>query len=132
MLGNSGRFLFHGVKLRKDSKMNIPKITIYYAGVLILLGLIGYFGFGRVSITALIPAFFGVVVLIVGLVGRKESMRKHAMHAASVLGFMGFVSTAGGLGGLYTLLTGGEVARPAATVSRSIWRCCRWDLLLCV
>jgi len=100
--------------------MNIPKITIYYAGLLILLGLIGYFGFGRASVTALIPAFFGVVVLIVGLAGRKENMRKHAMHAASVLGFMGFVSTASGLDGLYTLLTGGAVARPAAAVSRSI------------
>ena len=64
----------------------MPKITIIYAVLLILIGFIGYLGSGMVSITALIPAFFGVVVLVIGLLGLSEKRRKAAMHIASALG----------------------------------------------
>ena len=54
--------------------------------ILIVLGLASYFLTGRVSVTALIPAFFGAVFVILALVARNESARKHAMHAAVALG----------------------------------------------
>jgi len=100
--------------------MNMPRITIAYAVLLIVLGLGGYFGSGGSSFTALIPAFFGAVVLILGLLALKEPLRKHMLHLAAALGLLGFLGTAGGLAGLFTMVTGGAVERPMATISRSI------------
>ena len=100
--------------------MNMPKITIVYAVLLIALGLVGFFGFGRSSITALIPAFFGVLVLVAGLLARDEKLRRHAMHAASALGLLGFLGTVTGLVKFFTLIGGGEVARPAAVISQAV------------
>ena len=56
-----------------------------------MLGLASYFLTDRVSVTALIPAFFGAVFVILALVARSESARKHAMHAAALLGLVGCV-----------------------------------------
>ena len=39
----------------------MPSTTRTVGIVLILLGLVSYFGTGRISVTALIPAFFGAV-----------------------------------------------------------------------
>ena len=44
---------------------------------LIVLGLAGYFLTGAASFTALIPAVFGVIIALLGLVARDESKRKH-------------------------------------------------------
>ena len=100
--------------------MNMPKVTISYAVLLIALGLVGFFGFGRSSVTALIPAFFGILVLVAGLLALDEKMRRHAMHAASVLGLLGFLGTVSGLIKFFTLISGGEVTRPAAVVSQAV------------
>ena len=77
--------------------------------ILIVLGLVSYFLTGRVSITALIPAFFGAVFVILALVARKESARKHAMHAAVALGLLGFLGTLR----VVPLVMRGELMRPA-------------------
>ena len=64
-----------------------------------LVGAIGYgYGMrgGNASITALIPARFGVVFIVLGLAGgRSEHARKHLMHAAVALALLGFLLTAG-------------------------------------
>jgi hypothetical protein len=72
--------------------------TIVFGLLLTILGLAGYFLTGGVSITALIPAFFGVVLLVLGFLARAENMRKHAMHAAAAVGLIGL------LGALSSLL----------------------------
>jgi len=77
---------------------------------LILLGLIGYFGTGGVSVTALIPAFFGAVFIILALVARSEAVRKHAMHAAVALALLGLLGT---LGRAVPAVVRGELMRPA-------------------
>lgn len=77
--------------------------------ILIVLGLASYFLTGRVSITALIPAFFGAVFVILALVARNESARKHAMHAAVALGLLGFLGTLR----VVPLVLRGELTRPA-------------------
>ena len=69
----------------------MPRLTILFGVLLILLGAGGYFGPGRTSVTALIPAFFGVPFLLLGLVALKDGLRKHAMHAASLLALLGVV-----------------------------------------
>ncbi len=75
----------------------MAKITIGLGVVLVTLGVGGYFGTGRESWTALIPAGFGLPLLILGFVALQDARRKHAMHAAVALGVLGFVGTAGGL-----------------------------------
>jgi len=80
----------------------------------------GYFGSDRVSLTALIPAAFGLLLVIFGALARDEKRRKMAMHIAVTIGLLGFLGTVSGLLQLPTLLSGGVVERPGAVVSKSI------------
>lgn len=98
---------------------SMPQVTIVYAILLILLGVGGYFVTGQASVTALIPAFFGLPVLLCGILARKEQLLRHAMHAAAMLGLIGFFGSVSGIPQAITLLTGGEVARPPAAVSKA-------------
>ena len=95
----------------------MSKITIAVGAFLIVLGLIGYFGTGMVSWTALIPALFGLPLTLLGLLALQEGWRKHAMHAAVIIGLVGF------LGGAFSfvrpLLSGGEM-KPMATVMQAL------------
>lgn len=100
--------------------MKLYAIAILYAILLIILGLVGFLGFGRASITALIPAFWGALVLVAGLLAMDEKMRKHAMHAAAILSLLGFLGSAGGIWPTIQLLGGAETARPAASISKAI------------
>ncbi len=99
--------------------------TIVFGVVLIVLGVGSYFGTNMVSPTALIPAAFGLLLIVFGVLARDEKRRKMAMHIAvtvGLLGFlgMGFLGTITGLLKLFTMLAGGEVARPTAVVAQSI------------
>ena len=75
--------------------------SIACGSLLILIGLAGYVNGvmnDKASITALIPAFIGVVMVLLGvLAGMKENLRKHLMHAAIVVALLGFIATAGRL-----------------------------------
>ena len=67
----------------------MPATTRYFGLILIVLGVASYVMTGRTSVTALIPAMFGAVLVICALVAANESMRKHAMHAAVAIGLLG-------------------------------------------
>lgn len=99
---------------------NMPQITIMYALLLILAGVGGYFYFDRASTTILIPAFFGIVVLVAGLLARKEKLLKHAMHAAAGLGILGVFASFRGIKQLPALVQGEEVLRPNAVIMQSL------------
>jgi hypothetical protein len=88
--------------------------------VLIALGVIGYIGTAAVSITALIPAIFGAVLVLLGWLALTERYRKHALHLAVVIALVGFLGAVPGLIGLLNLISGAEVQRPAAVVSQSL------------
>ena len=98
----------------------MAKITIGLGLALIALGLGGYFGTGRESWTALIPAFLGLPLLILGCVALRERMRKHAMHVAGVIALLGFAGTVSGLTKLPVLLTGGLLDRPTAVTVQAV------------
>lgn len=73
----------------------MPSAAITSGVLLILIGIIGYvFSIvdGNTSITALIPAAFGLLLLIFGAVARsKENLRMHIMHAAVLVALIGFL-----------------------------------------
>jgi hypothetical protein len=98
----------------------MPQITIVLGSLLLLVGVGFYFGTGATSVTALIPAFLGIPIEIAGILALREKLRKHAMHAAVLLALLGFLGSIRGLLQLPALLTGVEVARPAAVVAQSI------------
>lgn len=100
----------------------MPQVTLLFGALMVLVGLVGYFGqpAEHASKTALIPAGFGLAFLLAGAVALQPSLRKHAMHAAAVLGLLCFLGGFSGLMKLPTLLSGGELERPRAVVSQSI------------
>lgn len=73
----------------------MPSTAIGCGLALILVGIAGYvWGMlgGRASVTALIPAFFGLVIALLGaLANSRESLRKHMMHAALLVALIGFI-----------------------------------------
>lgn len=73
----------------------MQRFTIIISLLLLALGLVAYFLFAsgdERSVTALIPAFFGIPLLVCGLIGSK-----HAMHAAMVFAVLGVVAPLGRL-----------------------------------
>jgi uncharacterized membrane protein len=71
----------------------MPKVSVIFGVLLSVLGLYAYFGMGRVSITALIPLFIGVPIIILGVLAFDEKRIKHSMHAASVLVLLGLIGS---------------------------------------
>jgi hypothetical protein len=97
----------------------MPKLSIYFGIVLILLGLVAYLTTGMQSVTALIPAFLGMPILILGYLSQNEKYRKHSMHAVLALAVLGFLGTVSGLPKLVSYLGGIEIARPSAVIVQS-------------
>ena len=97
----------------------MPAVTIAYGVLLIALGAGFYFGTGQESVTALIPAFFGVLVVVCGVLARQERLLKHAMHGAAALGLLAFLGGLPGLLRAFALLGGGEVARRNAVLEQA-------------
>jgi len=100
--------------------MNMPKVTITFAVIFIILGLIGYFATGMVSVTALIPSFFGIILLVLGFLAQAESRRKLMMHIAVVFGVLGVAGTFSGLMKLPAYFSGEELARPEAVITQAV------------
>lgn len=71
--------------------------TIVFGLLLVLLGLAGRFLTSTGSVTALIPAFFGIPLIVLGFIARAERVRKHAMHGAVVIGVIGVIGALGSL-----------------------------------
>lgn len=98
----------------------MPVVTIALGGILIVLGVVGYTASGMVSLTALIPAAFGIVFGALGVLARKKLLLKHAMHGAAVLALLGFLATANGVFEMFSAFAGDEAARPQASLAKAI------------
>jgi len=79
----------------------MPNTAIWIGRLLVLLGIAGYgYGMynGNPSLTALIPAAFGIILMLLGhLAVAKENWRKHLMHLAVIFALLGFILPAGRL-----------------------------------
>ena len=88
----------------------MPTTTRYFGLILIVLGVASYLLTGRTSVTALIPAVFGAVLVVCALIARTESARRHAMHAAVAVGLIGALAA---LGRAVPAALAGDATRPA-------------------
>lgn len=114
----------------------MPSTSIYFGILLILLGAGGYvYGMmnSGASLTALIPAIFGVLLIGFGAAARaKENLRKHLMHGAVLVGLLGFLATVSSFFKIPALLDG-TAERPAAVVSQVLMSViCLVFVILCV
>jgi hypothetical protein len=98
----------------------MAKFSIILGIILIALGLISYLGISSESITALIPTFLGIPILILGYLALNEKYLKHAMHGALVLVILGFGGTVGGLIKFFRMLGGEVFERPSAIIVQAI------------
>ena len=96
----------------------MPSTAIGCGLALILVGIAGYvWGMldGKASVTALIPAFFGLVIALLGAFAKSnESLRKHLMHGALLVALIGLVIPA------YRLISmGDKLSLTPAVVSQA-------------
>ncbi len=88
----------------------MPVVSILFGILLIGLGVWGYWGgelglwapLGlappeHLSLTALIPAYVGAALVVLGLLALKASLLKHAMHVAAMIGLLGLLAAGGRL-----------------------------------
>ena len=98
----------------------MTKLSIAFGIILIILGLVSYFGISSESITALIPAFLGIPVFVLGLIALNEKYLKHTMHGAAVLMLLGFGGTVGGLIKFFRMMSGEVFERSSAITIQAI------------
>ena len=101
-------------------QLNMPGLCTGFGVSLLALGFGAYLASGRSSLTALIPAAFGLALLALGLIGKRPSATKHAMHVAAVIALVGFVGSADGMLGVVQILAGGAVERPLAVAAKGV------------
>lgn len=94
----------------------MEKSTRTFGIIMIVLGLAAYFGSGMVSVTALIPAFFGAAILACALLAGR--LGKPALITALVLAGLGVL---GIVGRLAPMAARGQLAFETATVVQVIF-----------
>lgn len=97
----------------------MPLLTILIGAALVITGAVAYFVSDTGSLTALIPAAVGLLLVIAGLIARNPKLRKHAIHGAlavALLGAIGSLMNVAKLGDLFA----GTAERPGAIISSTI------------
>lgn len=84
-------------------------LPIGFGSVLILIGVVGYFASGAASVTALIPTFVGVPMLLAGWMMGRPNLRAAGLCSAMALAVILALGSLRGVAGLL----GGEASVPA-------------------
>jgi len=74
----------------------MAKVTLFFALLLVALGLVGYMGTGSLHPTALIPAWIGLALGLFGFlaISPNEGRRKLFMHVNVTIALLGFLGGA--------------------------------------
>lgn len=117
----------------------MPVVSIVFGVLLIALGIWGRFGGDlglweplglarpeNLSNTALIPAFAGAALVVLGLLALKESLLKHAMHGAAMIGLLGLLAA------VSRILITGKVQGVGGTSLVAMALLCAIFIALCV
>jgi multisubunit Na+/H+ antiporter MnhF subunit len=100
----------------------MAKITILFGVLLFLLGVVVWVATGRHAPTALIPAYLGIVLSVLGLVARTQNQKRRMlmMHIAVTLALLGFLATAKSIWDFIQLERGHMFARPVAVEDKAV------------
>jgi apolipoprotein N-acyltransferase len=99
--------------------MNIKTLTMVFGGLFVVLGGVA-FAISQAP-TSLIPAVLGALMALCAQIAKnKENLSKHLMHAAVLLGLIGFVASVAAVPKFIELLSGTDVERPVAVVTRTV------------
>ncbi len=88
--------------------------TLTTGALLAAIGVAAYVLSEGRTVTALIPAFVGAPILVLGIVALAERARRHAIHGALVLALLGLIGSAPGLVKAVAWLAGTAPERPLA------------------
>jgi hypothetical protein len=115
----------------------VAKLTIVFGALLILLGAGAFVVLAHQphSIHSLIPAGFGLLLVIFGVLANTPDTKRRMlfMHLAVTFGLLGFLGTIPGIIGIFRMAAGHFVARPdAAKVQAMMGTLCLIFVLLCV
>ncbi len=114
----------------------MAKLTLVFALILIILGVAVFVATGSHAPTALIPAYFGILLGILGLLANTPNSKRRMlfMHLAVTVGLVGFIFPGWrGLGDLITQMHGQIVLRPVAMKEElAMAAICLVYVLLCV
>lgn len=86
---------------------------------LVVLGVGAYVATDFASVTALIPAIFGILCVALGRLGRGTDRGRLARYGLGALAVLGIAGSARGIGDMVTLATGGTVESAAAVASQA-------------
>ena len=94
-------------------------LGIVLGTALVAVGVGAYALSDFVSATALIPAFFGVLITVLSVVGYQQIDRQRtAAYGIGLLAVLGVLGSTRGIPDIIALLTGGTVESPVAAVSQ--------------
>lgn len=98
----------------------MPQKTRIFGIILAIIGIVGYLASGMASNTALIPAVFGAVFILLGRLAARESWRKHVMHVAVLLALIGIFGSITGIPEFFSWLGGNQEVNALAAAARSL------------
>ncbi len=113
-------------------------LPLFIAAILLVLtGLAGFYlghpSAGKVSMTALIPAFWGLALALCGFLSLRENLLRHAMHAAAAIALLGCLGAGMRLPKLWQAYTSGAVNSPLALLCHlAMTLVCLAFLILCI
>jgi len=113
----------------------MAKLTIAFGAILIALGIWAYIATGSEHPTALIPTWFGVVLLLAGAFANSENPKQRMlwMHIAVTVGLLGFLGAGSMAIVEYVKAHGGPLSRPVAVEDQAAMAViCLMFVALCV
>jgi uncharacterized membrane protein HdeD (DUF308 family) len=99
----------------------MPRLTIFFGIVLILLGVLTFMDVGSRFPTSLIPAILGIVLAVCGFLARTTDTKRRAlfMHIAVTVGLLGFLATIKGAFQYIKMLQGTQYQYPIAVEEKT-------------
>lgn len=97
----------------------MSRLTTIIGALLVATGVVAYLVTSASSVTALIPAFVGGLILICAAIASRPRLHRHGIHAALVvalLGALGSLMNVAKIGQLFA----GTAERPAAIITSLI------------
>lgn len=102
-----------------DARQLVSRFGVILGTTLIVIGVGAYVITEFESVTALIPAIFGLLIAVLGEVGRRTGREQISVYGIGLLALLGVAGSAQGLPDLFALLVGENVDSVVAAVAQS-------------